>query len=365
MNLTKLLPFNPGPDIELNLDLNNRNREDNGIFKLDYHLSDKSNLVATYFLGDSVQTEEDTTVVSALFLSQSKTRAQVVGGGWIWTPTARLTNQLRVGYNRFWQQVVQADHNSDPATVYGLNTGVIDPVNFGMPEIRIGGFNQHTLGGNQSWPLYTTPNDTWQFTDSATYVIGKHNLKFGGEFRTGSTDNLRNTFGSGEIRFSDLESFATGDIRSGNFVFVGNSRRIVSQRSFGGFIQDNWRVTPKLTIDAGLRYDVSLPIHEDNNQLSDFDPTVGLVQVGRGLSSPYHTDYKNFGPRLGIAVGSTGHGEDRIPRRRRNHLRDSTHLGLYRPEQYQRCRDIAQSHRGRGSARGARRRGHPRNDALA
>lgn len=134
-----------------------------------------------------------------------------------------------------------------------------------MPEIRIGGFDTtHIFGGNQSWPLYTTPNQTLQFTDSATYVIGKHSLKFGGEFRTGSTDNLRNTFGSGEIRFSDLESFTTGDIRSGNEIFVGNSRRIVDQKSFGGFIQDNWRVTPRLTIDAGLRYDVSLPIHEEH-----------------------------------------------------------------------------------------------------
>ena len=245
-NLAKYLPFNPGPDVALNLDLNNRNREDNGILKLDYHLSDKTNLVATYFLGDSVQTEEDTLVVNPLFLSQAKTRAQVVGGGWIWTPTARLTNQFRVGYNRFWQQVVQADHNSDPATTYGLNTGVIDPINFGMPEIRIGGgFVQHTLGGNQSWPLYTTPNQTLQFTDSATFVVGKHNLKFGGEFRTGSTDNLRNTYGSGEIRFSDLESFTTGDVRSGSFVFVGNSRRVVDQKSFGAFVQDNWRVTLK------------------------------------------------------------------------------------------------------------------------
>lgn len=223
--LAQLLPFNPGPDAALNMDLNNHNREDNGILKLDYHLSEKSNLVATYFLGDSLQTEEDVTVLNPLFLSQSRTRAQVVGGGWIWTPTARLTNQFRVGYNRFWQQVVQADHNSNPATAYGLNTGVTDPVNFGMPEIRIGGFDTtHIFGGNQSWPLYTTPNQTLQFTDSATYVIGKHSLKFGGEFRTGSTDNLRNTFGSGEIRFSDLESFTTGDIRSGN-EFVRRFRR--------------------------------------------------------------------------------------------------------------------------------------------
>ena len=71
-NLRQYLPFNPGPDIGLNMDLNNRNREDNGILKLDYHLSEKSNLVATYFLGDSVQTEEDTTVVNALFLSNRR-----------------------------------------------------------------------------------------------------------------------------------------------------------------------------------------------------------------------------------------------------------------------------------------------------
>jgi outer membrane receptor protein involved in Fe transport len=307
--LATLLPNNPGPTTELNLDLNNRNREDNGIVKLDYHLSEKSNLVATYFLGDSVQTEEDTTVVNPLFLSQARTRAQVIGGGWIWTPTPHLTNQFRVGYNRFWQQVVQSDHNTDP-TAYGLNTGVLDPTNFGMPEIRISGFVQHTLGGNQDWPLYTTPNQTIQFTDSATYVVGKHNLKFGGEFRTGSTDNLRNTFGSGEIRFSSLEDFTTGDVRAsgGNFVFVGNSRRVVSQNSFGAFIQDNWRVTPRLTVDAGLRYDVSMPIHEDHDQLANFDPAVGLVQVGREIDQPYNTDYNNFGPRLGIAWDPRGTG---------------------------------------------------------
>jgi hypothetical protein len=305
--LATLLPFNPGPDTTLNLDLNNHNREDNGILKLDYHLSQKHTLAATYFIGDSVQIEEDTTVVNPLFLSQSVTRAQVLGGGWIWAPTPRLTNQFRIGYNRFWQQVVQADHNINP-TQFGLNTGVTDPINFGLPEIRITGFTQHTLGGNESWPLYTTPNQTLQFTDNANYVMGKHNLHFGGEFRTGSTDNVRNTFGSGEIRFSNLENFATGNIRSGNFVFVGNSRRIVSQKSFGAFVQDTWRVNQRLTVDAGLRYDVSLPIHEKNDLLSNFDPAIGLVQVGRGIGEPYHTDYNNFGPRLGIAWDPRGNG---------------------------------------------------------
>src|SRR5581483_8802749 len=306
--LAKLLPNNPGPTTTLNLDLNNRNREDNGIAKLDYHFSEKHTFVGTYFIGDSAQTEEDTTVLNPLFLSIANTRAQVVGGGWIWVPTSRFTNQFRVGYNRFWQQDVVADHNINPAA-FGLNTGVTDPTNFGLPEIRISGFTQHTLGGNESWPLYTTPNQTLQFNDNASYIVGKHNLRFGGEFRTGSTDNLRNTFGSGEIRFASLDDFVAGNIRRGNFVFVGNDHRVVSQKSIGLFVQDDWRVTPKLTINAGLRYDLSLPIHEENNLLSNFDPTVGLVQVGKQISQPYKTDYHNFAPRFALAFDPFGNSK--------------------------------------------------------
>ncbi len=305
--LVALLPPNPGPTTSLNLDFNNRNREDNGILKLDYHFSDKTSFVGTYFIGDSVQTEEDTTVTNPIFLSQAVTRAQVVGGGWIWTPTSRLTNQFRVGYNRFWQKDVVSDSNTNPS-VFGLNTGVTNPINFGLPEIRISGFQQHTLGGNESWPLYTTPNQTLEFIDNASYVVGKHSFSFGGEFRTGSTNNVRNTFGSGEIRFRGLEQFAAGVIRSGNFVFVGDSHRVVSQKSFGGFIQDNWRLSPKLSVNAGLRYDLSLPVHEEHNLLSNFDPSVGLQQVGKQISSPYNTDYNNFAPRLSIAYDPSGKG---------------------------------------------------------
>ena len=55
---------------------------------------------------------------------------------------------------------------------YGINTGVTDPVNFGMPTIDISGFNQ--LGGNSGWPLLTTPNQTYQFVDNISYIRGNH-----------------------------------------------------------------------------------------------------------------------------------------------------------------------------------------------
>lgn len=311
--LATYLPFNPGPTTTLNLDFNNLNREDNGIAKVDYHLSQKNMLTGMYFVGDSVQTEESTTVLNPIFLSQANTRAQVMGGGWIWTPTSRLTNQFHIGYNRLSQEVVNADHNLNPASV-GINSGVTNPVDFGIPEISITGFESHTVGGSGNWPLYTTPNQTIQFVDNVNYIIGRHNLRFGGEFRTGSTDNIRDTYGAGYVKFSDdgpaspLENFTMGDAHLA-YVAVGNSHRVVSQKSFGAYIEDDWRTTQRLTVTAGLRYDLSLPITERNDQLANFDPTVGLVQVGKQISSPYNTDYNNFAPRFGFAYDVGGKGK--------------------------------------------------------
>lgn len=314
VKLATLLPYNPGPTDALNLDFNNLNRGDNGILKLDYHFSQKHSFFVSYFIGDSLQTEEDTTVLNPMFLSQAQTRAQVLGGGWLWVPSSRLTNQFHIGYNRFWQEVYVADHNLNPAS-FGINTGVTNPTDFGIPEIRISGFTSHTIGGNGSWPLYTTPNQTLQFTDSASYVVGKHYLRFGGEFRTGSTDNLRDTYGPGYVRFSNaggpgyaLESFASGYADYG-YVAVGDSHRFVSQKSFGAFVQDEWRVRPSLTFNVGLRYDVSFPIKERHDLLANFDPVQGLVQVGKQISQPYSTDYKNFAPRLGVAYDVFGTGK--------------------------------------------------------
>lgn len=312
-NLLPLFPYNPGPNTTINTDFNNQNREDNGIAKLDYHLSDHHSLVGSFFMGDSVQTEEDVTVVNPLFLSQAHTRAMVLGGGWVWSPNSRITNQFHIGYNRFWQKVTTADSNIPP-TAFGINTGVTNPIDFGLPEIRISGFNNHTLGGNASWPLYTTPNYTVQFSDNVTYILGSHSLRFGGEFRVGGTDNLRDTYGSGFVRFrgddtfSALENFTQGVASEGD-VAVGNSHRLVSQKSIGLYLQDDWRATRNLSLTAGLRYDLTLPIHDQHDLLANFDPTKGLVQVGKQIGSPYDTDMNNFAPRLGFAYDFKGDGK--------------------------------------------------------
>jgi hypothetical protein len=310
LNLLKYYPTNHGTNASdptlLNLDFNNQNREDNGILKIDYQFSQKHTFSGRYFAGDSQQTEEDANVLQPYWLSIASTRAQVFGGSWNWTPTNTLVNQFRVGYNRFGQQIFTADHAVDPLN-YGIDTGVKDPINFGFPTIWVADFER--LGGSSSWPLLTTPNTTLQFTDDVSWVRGHHSVKFGGEFRTGSTDNTRNTYGKGRVDFDTLEDFLTGNWSTRARIAVGDSHRVATQKSFGFFADDEWRVRPRLTVTAGLRYDVSLPVTEKNNQLANFDPAVGFLQVGKDIDSPYNTDRNNFAPRLGFAWDVFGSGK--------------------------------------------------------
>jgi TonB dependent receptor-like, beta-barrel len=72
-------------------------------------------------------------------------------------------------------------------------------------------------------------------------------------------------------------------------------------RSWGLFAQDDFRVTPRLTLNLGLRYDVTYPIQDTHDRLANFDPSRGFVQKGFGLSELYKTNYDNFSPRIGVA----------------------------------------------------------------
>ncbi len=313
-NLGNLDPNNPQ---NLQLGFPNSNREDNGLVKIDWHPNVKDTVTGRYFIGDSIQTEQDIQVLQPYWESQAVTRPQVFGVNWVRVISPNLVNEVKFGYNRFNQSILTVDANVNPTT-YGINTGVTTPVNFGMPEIAISGFT--SLGGNHGWPLLTTPNVTFVYGDNVSYTRGKHALKMGAEFRTGSTDNVRDRYGKGRFRFvggdtfegsTPLEDFLAGTPDVGR-LFVGDSRRRVSMNTFGAYLQDDWRVSNRLTINAGLRYDFNSVIHERNDLLGNFDPQQGLLQVGQQISSPYNGDHNNFGPRIGIVWDPFGDGKTAI-----------------------------------------------------
>ncbi len=328
-NLAQLFPTNLGTNPNgIVTNFPNTNRGDNGIAKLDYHLRNSHFLSASYFVGDSLQTEQDQPVMRPEWLSQADTRGQVLGATWTWIPDGQWVNEARLGYNRLWQTFLTADAGANDAQLYGLDTGVGNPLNLGMPTIRIGAFGPPppagVFGGNNGWPQMLRPSQTLQFTDSASYMRAKHAFKFGGELRRSSVDHLKDRLGKGRIDFNNghlfnpgftppfptatpLEDFLAGVPNSGS-ILVGDTHRDLSFWSYAAFLQDDWRVSPRLTANFGLRYELNTVIHEAQNRLGNFDPILGVVQVGQQISSPYNGEHDNFAPRFGLAWDVTGRG---------------------------------------------------------
>ncbi len=306
-----LFPVNNTTSTNLATGFPNQNRGDNVVVKVDHHFNEHHMIAGRYFLGDSLQQEQDIPVRQAAWRSQSKIRVQVFGANYNWIVSPNFVNELKFGYNRFWQTILTVDNAKDPLATYGINSGVSAP-NLGMPTIIITGFGSSsapTLGGNKGWPLETIPDQTYVFSDSMSYTMGRHALRFGTESRRGSSDNIRDREGKGLASFGSLEDFLSGVPSSGQ-IFVGNSERHVSMVSFGAFFQDDWRVSQHLTVNAGLRWDFSGALKESHNLLGNFDPTkLVLQQVGVNIGSPYNVGYRNFGPRLGIAWDPHGNAK--------------------------------------------------------
>ena len=317
VNLSSLFLPNPGFTLSqsdpagINFDFNNKNRGDNLVAKTDYVLTPHHILSARFIYSNTNQTEEDTIPLRPDWLSTTSPTTQVFGVSLASTFGSAWSNEVRFSYNRFNEAIFPIDHNVNPTT-YGLNTGVTDSRLFGFPRISPGGeFNY--MGGNSSWPLETTPSATDSFSDTAVYTHGKHSIRFGGSFRYGNVDYFRAGYGRGRVDFRHLPDFFDGNVRRWRFLY-GDPGRNVSQKSFGLFAQDDFRIRPNVTLNLGLRYDVTDPIKDSRNLLANYVPSLngqpgGIVQVGQGISSPYPTNYNNLSPRVGVAWDVFGTGK--------------------------------------------------------
>jgi hypothetical protein len=307
------------PGSSINFGLPNTVSSDNAVGKVDYHLDERNTFSSMYFFGNNSGTVSDASQLQTKWLTQIHTRAQVFGESWIFVPSARWVNEARFGYNRLYQPTFTNDHNTNIQSVYGLNTGVTNPLYGGLPRISIfpdyifpqelGGFN---------WPKVQGPDTRVQFIDHISYTVGKHAIEFGGELHRDAFNGGAYGGSRGRIKFGagapndafpqGIEDFFAG-VPSNGTLLIGDPTRHIHNWGVAGFIQDDFRVTPNVTVNFGLRYEVNSVIKEDHNLLGNFDPNKGLIQAGQsGVSGPYNPDRKDFAPRFGIAWDIEGNG---------------------------------------------------------
>jgi Carboxypeptidase regulatory-like domain len=196
-----------------------------------------------------------------------------------WIITPQLVNEAKIGFsrdrNKFGGSLMGAQIVSDIG-LQGLPAVAANVPN--IPTVSISGFTAPTPLG-QSLPT----QNSFQYIDQLTYVRGNHVLKAGGEFKPQQYNSpVYPTFGS--YSFSNqFSGFAYSDFLlglPGSTAYTYNRPSQYSRLWFlNGFVQDDWKIRPDVTVSYGMRYDYYSPGRDVLNAISNFDPATGDLVV--------------------------------------------------------------------------------------
>jgi outer membrane receptor protein involved in Fe transport len=279
------------------------NKVNGGIIKVDHNFNKDNLLTGRYFIGDSDQSFPLALVGGGAlpnYNTFTPTRVQLVAISFVSVLTPSIVNEARLGWNRFGEGFEPIDRNFDPASI-GLNTGGTG-VDLGLPRIDVGSFPQ--LGSSYSDTRHRVDSN-WHYIDNISWKSGKHDIKFGYEFRRTTVSQIFDAYFRGRLNFDSLGDFLAGAPDSG-FQYSGDSNRNTFENSHAVYVQDSYHWSSRLTVNLGLRYDYFGIIQEKHNNFTNFDPTTGAdIIVGAGRL--YQPDYNNLAPRVSVAWDVTGH----------------------------------------------------------
>ena len=255
------------------------------------------------------------------------TQSNVYRGSWDYTVTPRVHNRLSVSVTDFHEPILPLAWNGGWKDK-GICIQNVPNCDINLPMVSTGEFG--TWGGS-GWNGWGSP--TWSASEEISWVKGKHVFKAGYTYEWTKYESIGNQNVSGQVGFSSgytnlpnvtntglgFASFLLGDVSSST---VTTPRFFLLRYNYDAyFIQDDWRVTPKLTINLGLRFEYDPRTTITGNQCSDFSPTTpnpgangrlgALLFCGTGNSNTYLNAsgppgwYKGFGPRFGFAWNPT------------------------------------------------------------
>jgi len=284
------------------------NRVDNGIIKIDHNFNKDNLLTGRYYIGDSDQSFPLGLVGGSLlpgFNVTTPTRVQMIALSYVSVLSPNVVNESRLGWNRFAEGFFPQDRSFNPEAAIGLDTGV-SAYNNGLPRINVGSYAQ--IGANYTVPRQRVDTN-WHYIDGISWKHGKHDLKFGYEFRRTSISQILNIDFRGKLNFGastleqSLENFLNGTPTGGS-IAQGNTNRNTFENSHALYAQDSWRVSRTFTLNLGLRYDYYGLMQDKQDNFTNIllDPatkTGNAVDIGQGRL--YQPDYKNVAPRVSIA----------------------------------------------------------------
>jgi hypothetical protein len=325
--LLKYFPLpNTGANILTSAGLNRRLTDDKAGQRVDVLNQKTGNWFIYYVFDDSTATTPfayGNGIPGFPAVTPTRSQQGIVSNTKVFGPTA--VNEARVSFTRVATTTNGAVGGrgvklSDLGFIENTGLGIFPYPEFeAVPQL---GFNNFSVGPGG---VQSEPNNTWHLADNFSKIHGKHTLKFGGDFRylqindrnRGGNVNGSYSFNGSETG-SDFADFLLGAPSS----YVQSSIQFLDSRTRYGavYAQDSFRVKPNLTLNFGLRWEASMPWYDTQDKIETLIPGVQSTQfptaplgwlvpgdptspngTGKLTRTLAPTDYKEFGPRIGLA----------------------------------------------------------------
>ncbi len=249
---------------------------DGFIIRMDFVESSKSQWSGRYSWGSEVQKNGGLTITGTKITTGYE---QYLGSNTrVLSPN--LVNEARFGYSRLFNAISTADAFSvNTVGTLGIpNLEAGPPVQWGIPSVSFSGDGFSALGDGSDDP-YQISDNTTQFVDNLSWIRGKHTFRFGFEYNRQNFDQYGNQFLRGQFTFSAnatqslthtggdaFAEFMLGDMFQSTVAF--QAANAPNQRNVeAAFADDTWKITPKLTLSLGLRYELTPPFTDTANNL--------------------------------------------------------------------------------------------------
>ena len=215
-----------------------------------------------------------------------------------------MLNEFRFGFTRVANDVLLQNRAGLTNATFGLPAPAT-PRDSGLSSISVPGFS--SLGDESNNPQSGATN-TFQLLDTVTMVRGRHVTRVGFDYRRLGQNAFRDVQSRGFITFAGFTGSAMAELLQGIVAAAGVAKldnpQALRTASYNFFVNDTWRVAPKLTLNLGLRYKFNSPAVDANDRANLYDPSKGaLSPVGKNgfPRSGYSSDRNNLAPRVGFA----------------------------------------------------------------